>query len=110
MTEFISVYATFASVDQAETIGRTLVEEGLAACVNILPEIRSIYRWEGKIEQDTECGFLAKTTQQLFPQLSCRIAQLHSYQTPCIVALPITAGHQPYLDWIRAATAATPSP
>ena len=108
MSEYVSVYATFASAEQARTIGRTLVAEGLAACINILPAVQSIYRWEGKLEEDTECAFFAKTQRHLTSQLTARIVQLHSYQTPCVVVLPIIAGHQPYLDWITQAT--TPSP
>ena len=113
MTEYVSIYATFSSQDQAIAIGRLLVEEELAACVNVIPALQSIYMWDGKVTQVTECAFLAKTRQQLVPQLTARIVELHSYQVPCVVALPIISGHQPYLDWIAENTkspAATPSP
>lgn len=108
MTGFCSVYATFSSQDEAGRIGRAVVEEGLAACVNILPAVQSIYRWQGEVRQDTECAFLAKTQQHLISQLTARIVQLHSYDVPCVVVLPIVDGHPAYLDWITQAT--TPSP
>ena len=104
MTDYVSVYATFATAEQAQEIGRIVVEEGLAACVNILPGIQSIYRWGGKVSVDTECAALAKTTAQLASQLTARMVQLHSYEVPCVVVLPLIGGHQPYFDWISQAT------
>ena len=104
MTEYVSVYATFASLEQAQSIAQAMVEQGLAACINILPPIQSIYRWDGKVQNDTEYAFIAKTTKQLVPQLQDKIVQLHSHQVPCVVVWPIVAGHQPYLDWITQAT------
>ena len=87
MERYRSVYATFK-------------EEGLAACVNIVPQILSVYRWQGQVHTDDEAAFFAKTTADLAPGLTARIAQLHSYDTPCIVVLPLDGGHRPYLDWI----------
>jgi periplasmic divalent cation tolerance protein len=94
------VYMTAANVDEAKTIGRELVESRLAACVNILPQMHSIYRWEGKIEDATEVVMVAKTTAAKLPQLTARVKSLHSYECPCIVSLKVEGGYQPYLDWI----------
>ena len=104
MTKFCSVYATFASQDEAEKIALLLVEEGLAACVNILPALHSIYRWQGKVQQDTEYAFFAKTQMHLSSQLTARIVQLHSYDVPCVVVLPIVDGNPAYLEWIAGAS------
>jgi periplasmic divalent cation tolerance protein len=84
----------------AEAIGRTLVEERLAACVNIIPGARSIYRWEGKVETANEVVLIAKGRSDLFKQIDNRVRELHPYECPCIVGWPIVAGHQPYLDWL----------
>ena len=108
MTDYVSVYATFATLEQARTIAQQVIEQSLAACVNILPPIQSIYRWGGAVQNDTEYAFIAKTTAQLAGQLREKIVQLHSYEVPCVVVWPIAAGHAPYLDWISQAT--TPSP
>jgi periplasmic divalent cation tolerance protein len=94
------VYMTAANVDEAKTIGRELVESRLAACVNILPQMHSIYRWEGKIEDATEVVMVAKTTAAMLPALAARVKSLHSYECPCIVSLKVEGGYQPYLDWI----------
>ena len=109
MSPYRSVYATFKDLDQAKEIAHKIVEEGLVACVNIVPQITAIYRWEGKIEEDTEAAFFAKTQQHLIQQVTARIAQLHTYETPCIVVLPIESGHQPYLDWISGSLTRDPA-
>ena len=95
------VFVTAASEDEAATIGRTLVEERLVACANILPGIRSIYRWQGKIEDEPEVMLIFKTTEARIPALIRRVRELHSYDVPEIIALPILQGHEPYLDWVR---------
>ena len=100
MTEYRTVYATFRDKPQALEIAGKLVAEKLVACVNIIPEITSLYAWQGKTVQDTECAFFAKTSAERAQDVVERIAQLHSYETPCIVVLPLESGHQPYLDWI----------
>ena len=107
MPDFLSVHITVSSKAEAEKIARALVEGHLAACVNIVPEIRSIYRWEGKVEAAHEVLLLAKTRADLFPALAEKVKDLHSYSCPCIVAEPISAGYQPYLDWIKDATQAS---
>ena len=100
-SEFISVFIIAASHQEAEKIARAIVEEKLAACANILPGLQSIYRWQGKVEQANECAIIAKTMAQKFDVLQLRIKELHSYDCPCIVALPIVAGSDEYLDWIK---------
>ncbi len=97
----LSVYVTAADADEARRIGRALVEENLAACVNILPGHTAIYRWEGKLEEGAECAFLARTTAGRFEALRARIRALHSYDLPCIVAFPAETGDPDFLDWVR---------
>jgi periplasmic divalent cation tolerance protein len=104
MTDFVSVYVTAGSRDEAEKIARALVEEKLAACVNILPGVKSTYRWQGKIETTDEIVLIAKSRAALFPKLEKRVKELHSYECPCIVAWPVEAGHRPYLDWLTEET------
>lgn len=96
----IIVYMTASTEEEAHRIGMTLVDERIAACVNILGEIKAIYRWKGKVFGDREVAFIAKTADEKFQALEKRVKELHSYECPCIVAYPITAGHQPYLDWL----------
>lgn len=86
---------------EAQKIGNALVESQLAACVNILDNMQSIYRWEGKIQQDSEVVLIAKTTDLLVSQLIEKVKSLHSYDCPCIVCLPISDGYPPFLDWIQ---------
>jgi periplasmic divalent cation tolerance protein len=100
MSDFISVYVTTSSTDEAETIARALIEERLVACVNILPGVKSIYRWQSNIEVAQETILVAKSCAELFSQIESKVKSLSSYDCPCIVAWPIAAGHQPYLEWI----------
>lgn len=102
--DFISVYMTTPSEEEAGAIGRSLVEDGLAACVNILPGMTSIYRWEGTVEQASEVVLIAKTQAELFDALSARVRALHSYECPCILGLPVLRGAPAYLDWIAGST------
>jgi periplasmic divalent cation tolerance protein len=106
MSKFLSLYITAPSCQTAETIARILVEERLAACVNIIAGARSIYCWEGKVETANEVVLIAKGRSDLFKQIEKRVRELHSYECPCIVAWPIVAGHQPYLDWLAQETSA----
>lgn len=96
------VYMTMSGPAEARSIGRELVESRLAACVNILPGMQSIYRWEGKVEEATEVVMIAKTTAAMVPALTDRVTSLHSYECPCVVSLRVEEGYQPYLDWIAA--------
>jgi periplasmic divalent cation tolerance protein len=95
------IYSTTGSIEEARKIARMLVEEKVVACVNIIPKIESIYRWKGKIEEDNECVLLAKTTDKNIDKTIQRIKELHSYDVPDIVAIPITHGFKEYLDWVK---------
>lgn len=97
----VSVYATFADAAEAERIGRTLVEERLAACVNILGPFRSIYRWQSAVESADEVAALFKTTDEAAERLITRIAELHSYDVPAAVVWPIDKLLAPYADWVE---------
>lgn len=96
-----SVYAVFANADEAESIGRRCVEERLAACVNILGPIQSIYRWVGAVESADEVAALFKTTDDMAEALITRISGLHSYDVPCTVSWPIEKILGPYARWIE---------
>ena len=100
MTGIVSVYATFANAEEAERIGRQLVEERLAACVNILGGCRSIYRWQGKVEQAAEVAVLFKTTSGQATMLIRRIGELHSYDTPAAIVWPIAEAPESYRLWV----------
>ncbi|MBI3784945.1 MAG: divalent-cation tolerance protein CutA [Deltaproteobacteria bacterium] len=102
--EFIAVLVTAGSGDEAERIAATVVDEQLAACVNIVGPIRSIYTWAGKLQHDNEMLLIIKTRAALFSALEQRVRQLHSYQTPEIIALALNAASQPYLDWLGSTT------
>ena len=101
MSQAIVVFSTCASREEAERIARAIVGERLAACVQLLPAIQSIYRWQGEIEQSDEILMLFKTTSERFPALQRRVEELHSYQTPEIIAVPVTEGAEKYLTWLR---------
>jgi periplasmic divalent cation tolerance protein len=102
MADVLFAYITCADLDEARRIGRVLVEERLAACVNIRAH-ETIYRWQGAIEQEPEIGMLAKTTRAGYPALESRVRALHSYTLPCIVAWAPEAGLAAYFDWIAEA-------
>ena len=94
------VYMTAGSKEEAKNIAADLVRSKLAACVNILDNMNSIYFWEGEVQDDQEVVMIAKTTQAHVPKLIEKVKSMHSYECPCIVALPVVDGHQPFLDWI----------
>lgn len=94
------IYITASSDDEARTIARALVEDRLAACANILGQIRSIYWWEDEVQEDAEVALIVKSTAALVPRIVDRVKALHSYACPCVVALPIGAGNAAFLDWI----------
>jgi periplasmic divalent cation tolerance protein len=96
-----SVYAVFADAGEAERIGRIAVEERLAACVNILGPVRSIYRWQGAVETADEVAAIFKTTQAGADALIARIASLHSYDVPCITSWPVEKILAAYADWVE---------
>ena len=97
----VSVYAIFANAEEAERIGRAMVEERLAACVNILGAIRSIYRWQGAVEAADEVAAIFKTRHDAVAALITRIAGLHSYDVPCIVSWPVDKLLDTYADWVE---------
>ncbi len=104
MNTSIVVLCTCKDQDEARRIAEALVESRLAACVNLLSGIQSIYRWQGKVETAHEVLLLIKSTAERFDELRARITELHSYETPEIIALPITAGSESYLRWISQET------
>ena len=93
-------YVTTENMDQAERIGQALVLENLAGCVNILPGMKSIYVWKGQLEKNEEIVLLVKTHRSRQAAVEQRILELHSYQTPCILFLPILGGNSAYLEWL----------
>ena len=96
----IVVLITTSSTDEAQVIGRALVEGRLAACVNIASGVRSLFRWEGKIEEQEEALLVVKSRSDLLPSIVEAVKRLHSYTVPEVIALPIFAGSQDYLAWI----------
>jgi len=101
-------YVTAPSREQALAIGRTIVQERLAACANVLDGVASVYWWQGTLEEASEAVLILKTRVELIERLTARIKDLHPYECPCVVALPIAAGNRDYIDWIAAETAAHP--
>jgi periplasmic divalent cation tolerance protein len=104
MTDYIVVLVTASSEEEGEKIAQALVEEKLAACVNVHPAIRSIYRWKGEIASEKEVLLLAKTKGRLFERLKRRVLEIHNYEVPEIIALPVLAGFEPYLGWVSKET------
>jgi periplasmic divalent cation tolerance protein len=104
VTDIVTVYATFADEEEALRIARTLVEERLAACANILGPCRSVYRWQGRVEDSSEVAVLLKTRAGEADRLIARLAQLHSYDVPAAVAWPIANALPAYLQWVVAET------
>jgi len=96
----VLVLSTVARAEDAERIARALVERRLAACVNVVAAVSSVYRWRGKVESDEERLLLIKTRAERFEALLETLVALHPYELPEAIALPIEAGHQPYLDWL----------
>lgn len=102
MTDLVVVYVTAPDLDVATRLGRALVEEELAACCNLVPGVRSIYRWQGAVQEDGEVLLVIKTRAARLEALTARVVALHPYDLPEVIALPVTAGHLPYLAWVRA--------
>lgn len=100
----IAVFITTSNEDEAVKIARALVEARLAACVNIIKEIRSIYHWQGKIEDDREVLMIAKSQRKHFVAISKKVKEMHSYEVPEVIALPIVDGAEDYLKWLRKST------
>ena len=100
MTEAVVVFVTAPSAEKAAEIARVVVEERLAACGNVVPGLRSIYRWEGEIHDDAEALVLLKTTRDRFDALRDRVVALHPYEVAEVIAVRVEAGSAPYLRWI----------
>jgi periplasmic divalent cation tolerance protein len=104
MQNHIVIYITTGSISEAKKIGRILVEEKLVACTNIISPIHSIYSWQGKICDDKEALMVLKSKQKLFNQIVKRVEELHSYDVPEIIAIPIIEGSSKYLSWLNKET------
>jgi len=110
MTDKRIVLSTVSSEDEGRKIARCLVERQLAACVNIVPEVESIYRWQDKIESGRECLLLIKTSADQFPAVRDAIRELHSYKLPECIAIGIEEGSSEYLDWLGDSLGGNPAP
>jgi len=101
MDMVVAIYSTTSNVEDAKKIARVLVKEKLVACVNIIPKIESIYRWKNKIEEDNECVIIAKTTDKNIDKTIKKIKEVHTYEVPDIIVLPIINGLDEYLNYIK---------
>ena len=102
------VYVTAGDAVEAQSIARQVIAEQLAACANILPGLTSIYRWEGKVEEASEAMLILKTTEEKLEPLIARVKVLHSYELPCIEALPVVDGNRDFLEWVVRETGGDP--
>ena len=102
MTEALVVLCTVPTAELAAELARTLVEARLAACGNVVPGLRSVYRWQGKVEDEAEVLLVLKTTRERFPALRDELLRRHPYQVPEVLALPVEAGSAAYLEWLSA--------
>ena len=107
MSDALLILCTCPNAESASRIARAVVEERLAACVNRVPGLTSVYRWQGEIHEDNEVLLLIKTQHERFESLRARIIELHPYDVPEVIALEIAAGHAPYLEWLRTETSGT---
>jgi periplasmic divalent cation tolerance protein len=99
--DVVLILTTVPAASRAETIARSLVDERLAACVNVLSTMTSFYRWQGKIEQEEERQIVIKTTRDRVPAVQTRLRDLHAYEVPEFLVLPVSDGSTGYLDWVR---------
>ncbi|SNR60259.1 divalent-cation tolerance protein CutA [Desulfurobacterium atlanticum] len=104
MEKFITVITTTETEKEAEKIAETLVSEKLAACVQIIPSIKSVYRWQGKVEKSEEHLLFIKTKESLFEKVEKAIKENHSYEVPEIISIPVNSGSKEYLEWIKSVT------
>jgi len=102
--EALLVLSTFPDQPKAIEVANAIVTERLAACANLIPAVRSLYRWEGELCDDAEVLVLLKTSADRFDDLRARIVELHPYDCPEVIALPVCAGHLPYLEWVNEST------
>lgn len=103
--DVIVLLSTLPSPEKAAEVARILVEERLAACVSLVPAVRSIYRWQGAVQDDAETLAILKTTRGRAEALRARLIELHPYEVPEVLALPVDGGHAPYLAWVGAQVA-----
>ena len=103
-SEIMVVLVTTSSEEEAVAIAKTIVEESLAACANMIPKVRSIYSWQDKVCDETETLMIIKTRAELFEKLSSRVKGLHSYDTPEIIGMKVDAGSSGYIDWVLGQT------
>jgi periplasmic divalent cation tolerance protein len=108
MTDIVIVYTTVADDERAEQLARRLVDERLAACVNLHPPMVSMYRWRGTLERDNERQMVIKTTRDRLPALEARLTQLHAYELPEFLVVSADSASEPYLKWIKEATGTQP--
>lgn len=108
MSRPVFIYMTAGTAEEAKRISRILIEERLAACVNILGGVASVYWWEGKVQEDEEVAFIAKTRQGLVNDVVARVKDLHSYDCPCVVSVSIDGGNTDFLQWIQDQTSQFP--
>jgi periplasmic divalent cation tolerance protein len=99
------VYMTAGSLEEARKIGKEIVSQRLAACVNIIDHMNSFYWWEGEVQDDREVIIIAKTREDLVPELTQKVVSLHSYDCPCVVSIPLVGGNPDFLKWIADETA-----
>lgn len=104
MPDIVFLYMTAPSKEEALKIARVLVQEQWVACVNVLPQAHSVYRWEGKVQESEETVLIAKTRANLFKDVEERVRSLHSNVCPCILALPVHAGASDFLEWVDQST------
>ncbi len=104
MTDALFVFTTLPNADAAAEIGKTVVTERLAACANIIPAVRSIYRWQGKLQDENEVLVIFKTRQEHFDNLRSRLLELHPYEVPEVMAIPVEQGYAAYLEWLARET------
>jgi periplasmic divalent cation tolerance protein len=105
VTDAILVLTTLPSADAAVELAKNVVNEKLAACANLFPALRSIYKWQTKVQDENEVLVLFKTRQEHFERLKARILELHPYEVPEVLAIPVEQGYQAYLDWLATETA-----
>ena len=107
MTDKIVVLMTCGNAREGVRIARHLLEKRLIACANLMPQVRSLYPWKGKIADEKECWMVLKSTRELFPALQMEVEKLHTYSVPEIIALPIIDGSRNYLNWVAESVAAS---
>lgn len=109
MDNALLVYSTFPDIASAEKAGRDLVQRGLAACVNLVPGMRSIYAWKGAVEEASEIVAIIKTREGRAEEVGAAVRALHPYDTPIILMIPVSGGDRATIDWLMAATGAAPA-